>query len=124
MQIKNKINRLIAGLLIPTVLATHLVIPQTAYAQNIFGQNEPKDPTQITALIAILVEDDLLENTKDYTGFINEYPNELQEQTLKERIEVFLVFPVFQFQGIQNEEYLFQLHSKLLLFHLQHQISD
>ncbi|MFC1655878.1 S-layer homology domain-containing protein [Patescibacteria group bacterium] len=81
---KNKISKLIAGLLIPVILGVQLLNVPIASAQ--FGNNQPSEPTEVTSLIAVLVQDSLLEDNQQYPGLTSDYAGYLDELTLRDRI--------------------------------------
>ena len=81
--IYEKFQRFLCGILIPMLLASNLVIPSTANAQ--FG-NQENEPKQVTSLIAIVVDESLIEDDASYDGLKTDYPDDLQAQTLRDRI--------------------------------------
>ena len=83
-KIQHKLQRFIAGTLIPVVLGSQILAAPVAQAQ--FGIGTSNEPTQVTSIIAILVEDSLIENNNPYEGLKASYPSDLPEQTLRERI--------------------------------------
>ncbi|MBA4336967.1 hypothetical protein C0416_04325 [bacterium] len=82
-KIKNKLQQLIAGFLIPVILGSQIFAVPAAQAQFGNGQNEP---VQVTSIIAILVEESLIEDDTDYEGLKQEYQDDLDSNTLRERI--------------------------------------
>ncbi len=78
-----KLQRFVCGMLIPMLLASQLVIPSTVHAQ--FG-NQENPPKQVTSLIAIVVDESLIEDDTPYEGLTTDYPDELGAQTLRDRI--------------------------------------
>ncbi|MBD3156265.1 hypothetical protein GF369_00395, partial [Candidatus Peregrinibacteria bacterium] len=78
-----KLQRFLCGMLIPMLLASQLAIPSTVHAQ--FG-NQENPPKQVTSLIAIVVDDSLLNDNTPYEGLTADYPDELEAQTLRNRV--------------------------------------
>lgn len=81
---KNKLQKLIAGVLIPVILGVQFLNVPVASAQ--FGGNQTNEPTQVTSLIAVLVQDSLLEDNQQYPGLTSDYSGYLNELTLRDRI--------------------------------------
>lgn len=81
---KNKFTRLISGILIPVILGVQFLNVPFANAQ--FGGNQTNEPIEVTSLIAVLVQDSLLEDNNQYPGLTTEYAGYLDELTLRDRI--------------------------------------
>lgn len=82
-KIQNKLQRIIAGILIPAVLGSQIFTAPVAQAQ--FG-GDLSEPVKVTSIIAILVEEKLIENNVQYEGLRTEYASDLSAATLRERI--------------------------------------
>lgn len=86
---KNSFHKLISAFLIPVILSVQALSTPLALAQNGIFDNQQNDPVEKTSLIAVLVEDDLLRNNQNYEGLSGVYTDELNEQSLRDRINRF-----------------------------------
>ena len=82
-KIKNRLQQFVAGILIPVILGSQILAVPAAQAQ--FGNNQ-NEPVQVTSIIAILVEESLIEDDTAYEGLKQEYSDDLDSNTLRERI--------------------------------------
>jgi len=83
--IKNKLQKFISGTLIGTILGMQILAAPIVLAKT---QTPPikNPPTKVTSIIAILVDDSLINNNNTYEGLKAKYASDLPEQTLRERI--------------------------------------
>ncbi|MBU1446233.1 S-layer homology domain-containing protein, partial [Patescibacteria group bacterium] len=83
----SRISKLISGMLICAILTTQSFTFNIAQAQGV--STESNEPVEITSLIAIVVEDSLITDAKMYPGLSADYPDDLEETTLQNRITRF-----------------------------------
>lgn len=80
-----KLTSVVAGMLIPTILFVQLLQAPIANAQfGIF--NTQNEPTQVTSLIAVLVDETLIEDNTAYQGLSGDYSGDLSSGTMRDRL--------------------------------------
>jgi uncharacterized repeat protein (TIGR01451 family) len=84
----SRISKLISGLLICAIMTTQTLTFNVAQAQGT-TPTQPNKPTEITSLIAIVVEDSLITDTNSYPGLSADYSGDIEETTLQNRITRF-----------------------------------
>ncbi|MBN1494320.1 S-layer homology domain-containing protein [Candidatus Peregrinibacteria bacterium] len=77
------VSRIVSGMLIPVILFVNISSFPVALAQWGSSTNEP---AQVVSLIAVLVDNSLIENNTAYEGLKNDYTDELRAANLRERI--------------------------------------
>jgi len=84
-KLKIKLQKLISGILISVILGGQILTAPVIFAQT---QTPPikNDPVKVTSIIAILVDESLINDNNPYEGLKTKYPADLPEQTLRERI--------------------------------------
>ncbi|MFC1810925.1 FG-GAP-like repeat-containing protein, partial [Patescibacteria group bacterium] len=87
-KIKNKLQKIVAGMLVSATLFVQMAQAPIASAQFGLFDNE-NDPTKVTSLIAILVDEAVIEDNTQYEGLIPQYSGDLSSLTLRDRISRF-----------------------------------